>query len=578
MDYSKASGQVAKMMLRVRKQRVKEEQDRMKREFEEQGSQQLFRRPLRPTPRTGRQERSTRGPERSAQGPERSVPIPERSVPIPERSAGHERDEGSKMHPARSYEAEIPQGPPERSEERSGKLPPQEQETEEAAETELSSFVGDEPPLLQSSGREEDLKIPKATKTTRRRLFQREEITPIEAFKRVAKTLQVTIFEGTRASGEHLVQQAWRRLEDMAPRMGDLSEERKNNHREKLRKLIECTIEAVEKGLNRRLPANVDEDNIRLCIRNMLQGEDFLDLTLGMVLFELEDVFKEELIGGIGLIKDVLIDERSRRAATGVVVEGEEMEDEGIDEIGDEEEEQQLVSWQAIETRTLDLLRAGNNRNTMTETEIVTSVANFCKVPAEELETQIERFRKMVNRCKGKLGVKPDGKLKLVKPPPKRHPKPRNRTWQEGAQRLNDSFRINRRTKRKQPQDQKLKSALARELAKQAAEATFLDRPIEPCIGAMEFIREAKAVTKDLWDNELRTENRQKPKFNSVALAALQEAYEDYGNRLFSYVQIAANHRRTPAEIRNRAMKTITKWDLELVKQLRSDSRGNIHP
>ena len=564
IDYSRAAGQVAKMMLRVRKQRVKEEQERMKREFEEQGSQQLFRRPLRPTPKKSRPERSTRDPERSTQ-------VPERSVSVPERSTGQEGDEGSRV-------LETPQGPPEVSEKRSGRPQPPEQEMEEDEETELSSFVGDEPPLLQSSGREEDLKIPKATKTTRRRLFQREEITPIEAFKKIAKTLQVTIFEGTRASKEHLVQQAWRRLEDMSPRMEGLPEDRKENHREKLRKLIDCTIQAVEGKLNRRLPAGVDENSIRLCIRNMLQGEDFLDLTLGMILFELEDVFKVDLIGGVGLIKDVLTDERNLRAATGAIRGEEEIGDEEIDEVEVGNEDQQMIDWQAIETRTLDLLRAGNNRNTMTEPEIVTSVANFCKVPEDELKNQILRFRKVVNRCKGKLGVKPDGKLKLVKPPPKRQPKPRNRSWRDGAQRLNDSFRINRRTRKKQPQDQKLKSALARELAKQAAEATFLDRPVQPCIGAMEFIREAKAVTKDLWDNELRAENKEKPKFNSVALAALQEAYEDYGNRLFSYVQIAANHRRTPAEIRNRAMKTITKRDLELVKELRSDSRGNILP
>ena len=221
----------------------------------------------------------------------------------------------------------------------------------------------------------------------------------MEAFKRVAKTLQVTIFEGTRATREHLVQQAWRRLENMSLRMGDLPEERKNSHKERLLKIIDCTVEAVEKGLNRRLPANVDEDSVRLCIPNMLQVEEFLDLTLGMVLFELEDVFKEELIGGIGLIKSILTDERSRRAATGVVMEREEMEDEEIDEVEDGEEEPQIINWQAIETRTLDLLRAGNNRNTMSEEEITTSVANFCKIPVEELKARISDFRRVINRC-----------------------------------------------------------------------------------------------------------------------------------------------------------------------------------
>ena len=125
------------------------------------------------------------------------------------------------------------------------------------------------------------------------------------------------------------------------------------------------------------------------------------------------------------MIKEVLTDERNLRAATGAILGEEEMEDEEINEMGEGEEEQQTINWQAIETRTLDLLRAGNNRNTMTEPEIITSVANFCKVPENELKKQIEQFRKVVNRCKGKLGVKPDGRLRLVKPPPKRQPKPR---------------------------------------------------------------------------------------------------------------------------------------------------------
>ena len=44
IDYGRAKGQVAKMILRVRKQRVQEEQERMRREFMEQGDhQELFR-------------------------------------------------------------------------------------------------------------------------------------------------------------------------------------------------------------------------------------------------------------------------------------------------------------------------------------------------------------------------------------------------------------------------------------------------------------------------------------------------------------------------------------------------------
>ena len=349
------------------------------------------------------------------------------------------------------------------------------------------------------------MKIPKATKTTRRKLFEREEVTPIEAFRRVAKSLQVAIFEGTKATREQLMQQAWARLIDLAPRLDAITEDRKEGHRERIYKIIDSTTEAERRGLNVTLPIGVKEEDIKLCIRNMFQGENFLDLTLGMVLFELEEVMKCDLIGGIGRIRSIFFEERNVRVTVGLIEEVEEEGDfGGMEYVEDEEEGEEGIDWEAIRTRTRDLLRAGNNQETMTEEEIVVSVANFCKIDAAELRAEIREFRKIVKECKEELdrekGVGHARKPKLVKPPPKRKPRARKQTWREQAQSINDSFRINRRRVKKPKQDARLKSALAREIAKQVAEATFLDHPVQPCVGAREFIQEAKLVTKDLWE------------------------------------------------------------------------------
>ena len=298
LDYQLAKGQVAKMILRVRKQRVREEQERMQREFMEQGDhQELFRRPLRPTPGKRRPERSAaHPPERSTRDPPERSGVSERSTADSGQTTGEEMStvptptERSALPPERSTGSQEEEGTAEQA--TMGDVG--------AGEEELSSFIGDEPPIHQSSGREEELKIPKATKTTRRRLFEREQVTPIEAFRRVAKSLQVAIFEGTRVTREQMMQQAWVRLVDLAPRLDALPDDRKEEHRERIYKIIDSTTEAERRGLNITFPVGVDEEDIKLCIRNMFQGEDFLDLTLGMVLFELEEVMKCDLIGGLG--------------------------------------------------------------------------------------------------------------------------------------------------------------------------------------------------------------------------------------------------------------------------------------
>ena len=139
LDYGLAKGQVAKMILRVRKQRVREEQERMRQEFLEQGDhQELFRRPLHPTPGKKRPERSAREP-------------PERSV-APERSTSNTRqteEEGTVTTPTPTKRSAPP---PERSTGSREGEPISESAAVrdvEAGEEELSSFIGDEPPIFQ---------------------------------------------------------------------------------------------------------------------------------------------------------------------------------------------------------------------------------------------------------------------------------------------------------------------------------------------------------------------------------------------------------------------------------------------
>ena len=221
----------------------------------------------------------------------------------------------------------------------------------------------------------------------------------------MAKSLQVAIFEGTRVTREQMMQQAWVRLVDLAPRLDALPDDRKEEHRERIYKIIDSTTEAERRGLNITFPVGLDEEDIKLCIRNMFQGEDFLDLTLGMVLFELEEVMKCDLIGGIGRIRSIFYEERNVRATVRLIEDvGEEEDVEDAEEMEYIEEEEGGIDWEAVRNRTRDLLRAGNNQETMTEGEIVLSVANFCKMDAAELKAEIREFRKIIQECRGRTG------------------------------------------------------------------------------------------------------------------------------------------------------------------------------
>ena len=66
----------------------------------------------------------------------------------------------------------------------------------------------------------------------------------------------------------------------------------------------------------------------------------------------------------------------------------------------------------------------------------------------------------------------------------------------------------------------KTPSALARELARQAAEQAFKDQAEGPCINPREFLREARRVAVGLWRDEKEDRIEQKPKFTTYALSS----------------------------------------------------------
>ena len=567
MDYRQSRGQVAKVMLRCRNKRVAEEKDRMQRLFEEFQKQkdagQLF--PGRSAPKRSGGKKSAPGqrstgigtlPERSAQEDtpaERSVEIskaPE-TCPTDDRSAPEERSEPTNAPKERS------RGRQDNDEDDDYEAPFEESET-------LTSFIGDEPPLFQSSTVEER-RIPKATKSARRSLHPvltltaADEIAPMEAFKKIIKALQIEIFEGTFLTREQLVAQAWARATTLAPSLRGLSEEKADGHKMKFRLVIDKAFEAVELGLNFTLPPGVEQVEIRREIRNVMEGEGYLELTLGMIVFHLEETFKVNLLGAIGLVKRLMDNEKYRRAAMGKKHE----EEAAIDDVPEG-----TVNWRAIRRRTEDLLRAGNNVLTMTDQEIITSVSNFCRIDENSLKQEKKEMSRIIKEAREQIQGKRKEK-KTVQAPPQRRGRVREENWRQEAIRIN---RSTDRTKggKKQTGPVRASSALARELARQAAEQAFKDQTEAPCINPREFLQEARQVALSLWRDEKEDRVGQKPKFTSYALAAIQEAYEEYAKRFFACVQIAADHRRTPSEIRRKAIKTVMDRDVELVVKLRS--------
>ena len=226
------------------------------------------------------------------------------------------------------------------------------------------------------------------------------------------------------------------------------------------------------------------------------------------------------------------------------------------------------MNWRAIRKRTEDLLQAGNNVLTMTDQEIITSVSNFCRIDEKLLKKEKAEMARIIKAARERIQGKTKNK-KLVKPPTKRKEKLREENWRQEAIRINRSTdRIMGRKKPKGPV--KTASALARELAKQAVEQAFKDQAEEPCINPREFLQEARRVALGLWRDEREERVEHKPKFTTYALAAIQEAYEEYAKCFFACVQIAANHRRMPSEIRRKAIKTVMDRDVELVVKLRS--------
>ena len=199
--------------------------------------------------------------------------------------------------------------------------------------------------------------------------------------------------------------------------------EKKDRHKMKFRKVVDNAFEAMELGLNYTLPPGVQQIEIRREIRNMMEGEGYLDLTLGMIIFELEEIFNIDLLGAVGLIKTLMENEKYWRAAMGKRHEEEPTMD---------ETPTGTINWEAIRRRTGDLLRAGNNVLTMTDKEIITSVANFCRVDASFLRKQKTEMTGIIREVREEIQGKKK-RRKLVKPPTTRTRKECEENWRQEA-------------------------------------------------------------------------------------------------------------------------------------------------
>ena len=579
MDYGQSKGQVAKMMIRCRNRRVAEEKERMRKLFEDFQSQEgQFGGRSALGQRSGR--RVHIPTHRSGSKKSAPVDLPEEKQSAP---VGHTDDEENKSV-ERQQEKSAPDdsAPADRNapvveltedpgEQVGGALQEIDEQPDEGGDEDpgedsqlLTSFVGDEPPLFQSLTVEE-LREPRATKSARKSLlpaFQEDpecEIVPIEAFKKVAKTTQIEVFEGTPLSREQMNEEAWAKVVRLDPRLDRLSQESREAHKEKFGRVIDNAREAVELGLNTTLPQGIEQIELRREIRNLMEEDDYLELTLGMVVFELEERFKVNLLGAVGLIKQLMENEKFRRAAMAKREDVEPLVGRAA---------QGEIDWSAIRKRVEDLLRAGNNLLLMTDNEILISVANFCRVRTEDLKKEKNKLVDIIKEVRTKIQGKRKIK-KTVQAPPKRRGKNREENWRQEAMRVNQS--LDRTTgKGKQKGPAQTTTALARELAKQAVEQAFRDQTEEPCINPREFMREARRVAMELWQDKEEDRVENKPRFTTYALAALQEAYEDYAKKFFACVQVAADHRRTPSEIKKRAIKTIMDRDIDLVVKLRS--------
>ena len=163
-----------------------------------------------------------------------------------------------------------------------------------------------------------------------------------------------------------------------------------------------------------------------------------------------------------------------------------------------------------------------------------------------------------------------------------RQKRPKGRTWHEQAFRANKAelWRTRRIGKRKgyfeKPASQSKDQSTKKKPGQRAIEEIkHYQEGTELVINPVAFMWYVRELLHNIWKDELLPVRfRDGIRMQTAAVEALQEATEAYLIQMFTYVNLAANHRRTRKAKRDDKGITITEEDLQLIRIITSNFEG----
>ena len=163
-----------------------------------------------------------------------------------------------------------------------------------------------------------------------------------------------------------------------------------------------------------------------------------------------------------------------------------------------------------------------------------------------------------------------------------RQKRPKGRTWHEQAFRANKAelWRTRRIGRRKgyfeKPASQSSDKSTKRKPGQRAIEEIkHYQEGTELVINPVAFMWFVRELLHNIWKDELLPVRfKDGIRMQTAAVEALQEATEAYLIQMFTYVNLAANHRRTRKAKRDNKGITITDEDLQLIRIITSNFEG----
>ena len=163
-----------------------------------------------------------------------------------------------------------------------------------------------------------------------------------------------------------------------------------------------------------------------------------------------------------------------------------------------------------------------------------------------------------------------------------RQKRPKGRTWHEQAFRANKAelWRTRRIGRRKgyfeKPASQSSDKSTKRKPGQRAIEEIkHYQEGTELVINSVAFMWYVRELLHNIWKDELLPMRfKDGIRMQTAAVEALQEATEAYLIQMFTYVNLAANHRRTRKAKRDNKGITITDEDLQLIRIITSNFEG----